>query len=105
MRGRLRYQRRFRLVPGVALNLSRTGTSWSLGPRGAHLTFARGRRSQVNVGLPGTGIRYVAFGDRPAAHEPERDNEGCLVRGCAPAALIAFGVFVWWLVSVTLGWL
>jgi hypothetical protein len=105
MTGRLRFARRFRLAPGVAVNLSRSGTSWSLGPRGAHLTLARGRRPMVNVGVPGTGIRYVAFGDRPAPAPPGPDAPRSLVRGCAVVTWLIAATVVWYLVSRWAGWL
>jgi hypothetical protein len=46
------------LVPGVRMNLSRSGPSLSLGVRGAHVTVgSRGVRR--TVGLPGTGVFYT----------------------------------------------
>ena len=53
----LRFQRRFQLLPGLRLNVSKSGASVSLGPRGAHLTL--GRHSRVTVGLPGSGMSYT----------------------------------------------
>ena len=50
-----RFRRRIRLIPGVRINLSRSGSSLSIGHRGAWYTFGpRGRR--VTLGLPGTGL-------------------------------------------------
>ncbi|MDP9266349.1 MAG: DUF4236 domain-containing protein [Chloroflexota bacterium] len=70
-----RFFRRMRLLPGVSVNLSKSGASLSFGVRGAHYTVGpRGRR--VTVGLPGTGMYYTAqrgaarprAGRRPATH-------------------------------------
>ncbi len=48
-----------RVLPGVSVNLSKSGASVSFGVRGAHYTVGpRGRR--VTVGLPGTGMYYTA---------------------------------------------
>ena len=53
-----RFYRRVRIVPGVRLNLSKSGVSASLGGRGAWFTFGpKGTRS--TVGLPGTGLYYT----------------------------------------------
>lgn len=50
--------RRFRIAPGLTLNLSKSGLSVSAGPRGAKITVGpRGIRQ--TVGLPGTGIHYT----------------------------------------------
>lgn len=53
-----RFWRRVRIVPGVTLNLSKSGGSVSFGPRGSKLTVGpRGRRA--TVGIPGTGLFYT----------------------------------------------
>lgn len=50
-----RFQRRVRLFPGLRLNLSKGGVSFSAGPRGSSLTAGR-RGIYGNLGLPGTGL-------------------------------------------------
>lgn len=53
-----RFFKRFRLMPGLTLNLSKSGPSISVGKRGAHLTL--GAKSVTRtVSLPGTGIRWT----------------------------------------------
>jgi len=53
-----RFWRRVKILPGVTLNLSKTGGSLSFGPRGAKLTIGpHGRRT--SVGIPGTGLFYT----------------------------------------------
>jgi hypothetical protein len=48
----LRFRKSFKLAPGVRLNMSGSGFSWTLGPRGTSVNFSsRGTRS--NVDLPG----------------------------------------------------
>jgi hypothetical protein len=54
----LRFRRTIKLLPGVRLNLSKSGVSTSLGVRGAHVTLGHGRARET-VGLPGTGISYT----------------------------------------------
>lgn len=54
----LRFYRRFPLIPGLRLNLSRSGPSISLGHRGFWYTVGPlGRRA--TVGLPGTGLFWT----------------------------------------------
>ncbi len=55
-----RFRRTFKIVPGVHLNLSGSGASVSLGPRGfRHTIGARGTRT--TVGLPGSGLSWTAY--------------------------------------------
>ncbi len=53
-----RFFRRFKLAPGVSLNLSKSGGSLSFGPRGAKVTLGTSGARQT-VGLPGTGLYYT----------------------------------------------
>ena len=53
-----RYRKSVRLIPGVRLNLSKSGTSVSVGGRGLTTNFSkRGRRTTIS--LPGTGLSYT----------------------------------------------
>lgn len=63
----LRFWRRFKVAPGVTLNLSKSGGSLSFGPRGAKVTVgSRGKRT--TMGIPGTGIFYTStFRDKGSA--------------------------------------
>lgn len=50
-----RLWRRVKVAPGVTINLSKSGPSLSVGPRGSKVTFGR-RGVRQTVGLPGTGL-------------------------------------------------
>ena len=52
-----RFSRRIRILPGVRLNLSKSGVSTSIGGHGAWLTFGK-RGTRATVGIPGTGLSY-----------------------------------------------
>ena len=54
-----RFYRRVRLLPGISVNLSRSGPSLSVGVRGAHVTMGR-RGVTRTAGIPGTGIFYTS---------------------------------------------
>ena len=64
-----RFRRRVGL-PGLHLNLSRSGVSATVGLPGFRLTL--GKRPAINVGIPGTGISFrESLGStRPAAPTP-----------------------------------
>ena len=71
----LRFWRRFKILPGVTLNLSKSGPSVSVGPRGAKITVGpRGVRG--TVGLPGTGLYYTKSMSLPAERAPTRTRAG-----------------------------
>lgn len=54
-----RFYRRRSLIPGLRLNLSRSGPSFTFGVRGAHVTVGR-RGVTRTVGIPGTGVFYTS---------------------------------------------
>ena len=53
----LRFRRRIKIIPGVHLNISRSGISTSVGVRGASVTLGK-RWTYMNAGIPGTGLSY-----------------------------------------------
>ncbi len=53
-----RFFRRMKILPGLTLNLSKSGPSLSFGPRGAKVTVGR-RGVRRTVGIPGTGLFYT----------------------------------------------
>lgn len=52
-----RFRQTIRLLPGIRLNLSKTGASLSLGRRGATVNINR-HGHKTTVGLPGSGMSY-----------------------------------------------
>jgi hypothetical protein len=52
------------VLPGVSVNISKSGPSLSVGVRGAHVTVGR-RGVTRTVGVPGTGVCYT---DRVGRH-------------------------------------
>jgi len=74
-----RFWRRVKIVPGVTLNLSKSGGSLSFGPRGAKfIVGSRGKRA--TVGIPGTGLFYTTT--LPGGRSGGRKSASC----SAPAA-------------------
>jgi hypothetical protein len=55
-----RFHKSFSIIPGVRLNVSKTGFSGTVGVPGAHLNvpITGHRKPIVTVGLPGTGLSY-----------------------------------------------
>ncbi|HEX3944136.1 MAG TPA: DUF4236 domain-containing protein [Rhizomicrobium sp.] len=53
----LRFHRVFSVLPGVRINVSKSGVSTSVGPRGADVNIGR-HGVTTNAGIPGTGLSY-----------------------------------------------
>lgn len=77
----LRFRRQLRFIPGLHLNLSRSGVSTTVGVPGMRVTL--GRRPALDVGLLGSGVSYSKWLGSSA--------------GTAPAAVPGRSVHVLWL--------
>ena len=55
--GYFRFRKTFSILPGVRINLSKTGVSTSLGGHGVTLNVGHGKEN-VTLGVPGTGLSY-----------------------------------------------
>ena len=89
----LRFYRRIPILPGIRLNLSRSGVSSSFGVRGAHLTVGHGK-VRTTVGLPGSGLSYTNI---------ENASHNALEKGSAPETIKAKAWRGWlWIVIVAM---
>ncbi len=70
-----RFQKRIRIFKGLTLNLSKSGSSWTVGRPGASVNF-RGDKVTANVGIPGTGLSYRESLDDPATPEKPGTRRG-----------------------------
>jgi hypothetical protein len=88
-----RFQKRIRIFKGLTLNLSKSGTSWTVGRPGASVNV-RGEKVTGTVGAPGTGLSYR----QTLTDESERDGSehrrGTPWRGLFWMALIALAIYV-----------
>lgn len=66
------YRRRIKIIPGVHLNLSKSGISTTIGVKGANVNFGP-KGTFVNTGIPALGIsnRHKLAG---TAHQPDDDD-------------------------------
>ena len=85
----LRFRRSIRLLPGVRLNLSRSGVSATLGAPGATLNV--GRRSALTLGIPGTGLSYRRSLPR-RSRTPARSGRSA---GWVVLVLVVVALFAW----------
>lgn len=55
----MRFRKSIKLLPGVRVNLSNSGISTSVGPKGASVNLKPGRKTRATVSLPGTGLSHT----------------------------------------------
>ncbi|MHB8507351.1 MAG: DUF4236 domain-containing protein [Candidatus Dormibacteria bacterium] len=73
--GYLRFRRSKSLIPGVRMNLTKSGVSWTFGPRGLHYTVGA-RGSRATVGVPGTGLSYTSYSHAHARRASQQRASG-----------------------------
>ena len=66
-----RFQKRIKILPGITINLSKSGLSTSLGPRGAKVTLGHGK-TRTTIGIPGSGISQTSIVSDDS--EPKANN-------------------------------
>lgn len=92
-----RFRSTLRIAPGVRLNLSKSGASWSIGRKGATLNLGGRRGPRATIGLPGTGLSWSErLGPAPANDQATgaREDDG----GLAIALLILVALLVLYVV-------
>lgn len=72
-----RFQKRIKILPGVSVNLSKSGISTSVGVKGARVTMGNGK-TRTTVGLPGTGLSHTTVQSNT---QPAVKNEWRLLKG------------------------
>ena len=53
-----RFRKIISVIPGVKVNLSKSGVSTSLGGRGATVNVGTSGKKTLTLGVPGTGMSY-----------------------------------------------
>lgn len=52
-----RFRKSIKILPGVRINIGKTGISTSFGGKGFTTTIGRGKE-RTTIGIPGTGVSY-----------------------------------------------
>jgi hypothetical protein len=80
-----RLQRSIKILPGLRLNLSRSGIGISAGPRGLKVGIDSRGRQYVNAGIPGTGLSTRHY----VKTQPAPRLEGAAISTAAPSVAIS----------------
>lgn len=78
-----RFRKSIKLLPGIRINLSKSGISTSIGKPGATINFSE-RGTRGTVGIPGTGISY--------SEKLSRHEAGVPSNGMSFGALLGWGL-------------
>src|ERR1700730_12634159 len=70
-----RMRKSISIVPGVRLNLSKTGIGYSVGVKGYRVTHRADGRIQRTASLPGTGLSHVTTSG--SARRPAAGSRSC----------------------------
>lgn len=63
-----RFFKRIKVAPGITMNLSKTGASFSFGPRGMKYTVGS-KGTRTTFGIPGTGLYYTQYNKKGKKQE------------------------------------
>lgn len=88
----LRFRRSVPLLPGVKINLSKTGASLSLGKRGMSVNIGK-KGTRTTVGLPGSGLSYSTYRPHTTEAAPLTSGHSWLWPVLGLCALVALAVF------------
>lgn len=92
-----RFRRSISIIPGLKLNLSKSGISTSIGGRGATINFGR-HGTRATFGIPGTGLSYSTMS--PSASHQDSTSGGTAgesprsISGCGIILVAAIGIAV-----------
>ena len=89
----IRFRKSIKLMPGVRLNLSKTGISTTVGVKGASVNLGK-KGAYMNTGSPGTGLysrTKIANADEP---RQSSKNAGPLFIAVAVVIVLMLFLFV-----------
>jgi hypothetical protein len=116
----IRFRKSFKVFPGVKVNMSKGGISFTVGTKGYHLNFSK-RGVRQTVGLPGSGLSETSYlvkndpepetkrdkskKDRRTADDlaEEAVEKNVAVRRRSPIWVILLGIVVIYFGAVVLG--
>jgi len=71
----LRFRKIIKIAPGVKMNLSKGGVSFTIGKKGYHINIGKEGVKQT-IGIPGTGISYQTYAGKDEDDVKEKNGKG-----------------------------
>ena len=95
----IRLRKRIKILPGVYINLSKSGISTSVGMRGASVTLGHGK-TRTNLGIPGTGISHntITKNNEESGAKISQKNDGLSI-----GKVFVYGILGLFFTMVVLG--
>lgn len=84
-----RFRRTIKILPGIKINISKSGFSTSIGGPGATVNVKRGRKTKTTLGIPGTGISHTSYSGGSDKNPEKTDWGGVLIFVVFFGAIIA----------------
>lgn len=97
----IRFRKRIKIAPGININLSKSGTSVSLGKPGATVNVGGKNGVKASVGIPGSGLSYTAQLTEPE-HRSKQAN-ATRSKGIGFFGLLGYGVLALFLFLILRG--
>jgi hypothetical protein len=89
-----RFRKSIKILPGLRLNLSRSGVSANIGVRGANISVGP-RGTYVNAGIPGSGVSYrdrIDAGDNSHLETPQLVADQQPRNSAVPRVLVVIAI-------------
>jgi len=86
----LRFRKTITLLPGVRLNLSKSGVSASVGGKGLSFNIGKDGRARGTIGLPGSGVSYSE-----SVTPDSRKGRAFYLLVVVVGVVVAYAVFRW----------
>ena len=97
-----RFRKSIKLLPGIRLNLSKSGVSASIGRPGATINISE-RGNRGTVGIPGTGMSYSEQLSRRRTTPKQAQEQNAASKGMSFAALLGWGLVALFAVGLLSG--
>src|SRR3954468_15577602 len=75
-----RFHKSRSIIPGLRVNLSKSGPSVSLGPQGAHVNIGP-KGVRTTIGVPGTGLSHITQKSWGAPADPQDAETAPVLEG------------------------
>lgn len=85
------FRKSVKILPGVRMNVSKSGTSFTIGGKVASVNVKKGRKTKTTIGIPGTGISHTSYSGQSTQNTSgDPSGSGVGIGGWAIAIIFGF---------------